>query len=86
MTLEIDATTQHLIDLEIEAGRSSSPGEFIRRAVEHFVIARDLGDVYTNAEIEEKIARGLASLDRGEGVDGEGFLDSLKADLIARKR
>jgi hypothetical protein len=50
------------------------------------VIARDLGEEYTPEEIDEKIARGITSLDRGEGADGEQFLDTLEAELDAAER
>ena len=39
----------------------------------------------TPKEIDDKIARGIASLKRGEGVDGEKFLDSLEAELNAEE-
>ena len=86
MDLQLDKDTERLINEEIRAGRSPSPQEFISRAVQHFIIARDLGEEYTREEIEEKIARGIASLERGEGVDGEEFLDALEAELdVAEK-
>ena len=86
MNVDVDPKTEELIDRELKAGRCSSAGELVRQAVEHFVIARQLGDTYTIQEIEEKIERGLASLDRGEGEDGEAFLNSLEADLLARRK
>jgi predicted transcriptional regulator len=33
---------------------------------------------YTREEVGEKIERGLAQLERGEGVDGEEFFEKLK--------
>jgi hypothetical protein len=40
---------------------------------------------YTLEEIDEKIARGIASLERGEGVDCEKFLETLEAELNAEE-
>jgi hypothetical protein len=54
--------------------------------VKHFVISRELGEEYTPEEIDDKIARGIASLDRGEGVDGDQFLDTLEAELNAAEK
>jgi len=83
MNVELGPEIERLIAKEVQSGRSPSANEFISRAVKHFVIARELGEEYTLEEIEAKIARGLASLDRGEGVDGEQFLGTLEAELDA---
>jgi predicted transcriptional regulator len=47
-------------------------------AVKHFLIAREFGEEYTREEIEEKIARGLSQLDRGEGLDGDEVFEKLR--------
>ena len=86
MSVELDQDTAQLIAEELEAGRCSSAQEFISRAVKHFVISRELGEEYTLEAIDEKIARGIASLERGEGVDGEQFLDTLEAELNAAEK
>jgi hypothetical protein len=36
----------------------------------------EYGQQYTREEVEEKIARGLAQLERGEGVDARSSLNS----------
>ena len=83
MGVELDQDTARLIAEELKAGRCRSAEEFIRRAVKHFVISRELGEEYTLEGIDDKISRGIASLERGEGVDGEQFLDTLEAELNA---
>jgi antitoxin ParD1/3/4 len=85
MGVELDQDTAQLIAEELKAGRCHSAQEFISRAVKHFVISRELGEEYTLDEIDDKISRGIASLERGEGVDGEQFLDSLEAELNAEE-
>ena len=85
MSVELDQDTARLIAEELKAGRCHSAQEFISRAVKHFVISREFGEEYSLEEIDEKIARGIASLERGEGVDGEQFLDSLEAELNAEE-
>ena len=48
-------------------------------AVRHFLIAReDLGS--TREQIDTKNAGAVASLDRGEGVDGEEFFAELERE------
>ena len=71
MSVILDQETERVIAAEIEAGRSANADEFIRRAIRHFLIAREFGEEYTIEEIDAKISRGLASLDAGEGTDGE---------------
>ena len=83
MGVELDQDTERLIAEELKAGRCHSAQEFISRAVKHFVISRELGEEYTLEKIDDKISRGIASLERGEGVDGEQFLDTLEAELNA---
>ena len=86
MGVELDQETARLIAEELKAGRCHSAQEFISRAVRHFVISRELGEEYTAEEIDEKIDRGIASLERGEGVDGEQLLDTLEAELDAAEK
>jgi predicted transcriptional regulator len=38
----------------------------------------EYGEEYAREEVEEKISRGLAQLERGEGVDGEEFFEQLR--------
>jgi hypothetical protein len=47
----------------------------------YYVIAREFDEAYTREEIDAKIARGIESLDRGEGVDGDEVLDGLEAEI-----
>ena len=77
MTIEFDKETQRLIEQEIQAGRFPDASSFVGAAVRHFLIAReDLG--YTREEIDDMIAQAIASLERGEGVDGEEFFAELE--------
>lgn len=69
---------EKLIDDEVKSGRSADPNEFLNKAVYHYVVARDLGEEYSREEIEEKIARGLAQVERGETVDGDEFFEQLR--------
>jgi Arc/MetJ-type ribon-helix-helix transcriptional regulator len=78
MKIELDAETQNLIDQEIEAGRFPDAAALVGVAVRHLLITReDLG--YTREQIDAMIAQSIASLDRGEGVDGEQFFRELEA-------
>lgn len=78
MDLTLKPELERLIEAELNSGRSTSPDEFLDKAIYHYVIARDLGEEYTREEVEEKIARGLAQAERGETIDGEEFFKNLR--------
>ena len=79
MSIDIDPDTQRLIKREIQAGGFRDAAAFVDAAVRHFLIAReDLGS--TRQQIDAMIAGAVASLDRGEGVDGEEFFAELERE------
>ena len=79
MTIDLDKETQRLIEQEIQAGRFRDAGALVGAAVRHFLITReDLG--YTREQIDGMIAEAIASLERGEGVDGEEFFAELEKE------
>jgi Arc/MetJ-type ribon-helix-helix transcriptional regulator len=72
MSIDLDQETQRLIELEIQAGGFRDASAFVSAAVRHFLITReDLGS--TREQIDAMLASAVASLERGEGVDGEEF-------------
>jgi predicted transcriptional regulator len=78
MDVKLDAETEKLVQKEIETGRFPDPATLVGVALQHDLIAREFGEEYTREEIDEKIRRGLAQLEAGEGVDGEEFFEQLK--------
>jgi antitoxin ParD1/3/4 len=78
MDVKLDRQTEKLIHEELQAGRFSDASALVSAALKHFFIAREFGEEYTREEIESKIARGIAQLDAGEGVDGEKFFEDLR--------
>jgi len=82
MKIELDNETKQLIDQAIEAGSFPDAATLVGTAVRHLLITReDLG--YTRDQIDAMIAQSIASLDRGESVDGEEFFAEL--ELAERK-
>jgi len=88
MNVTLKPEVAKLIEDELKAGRSVDAGEFIDKAVYHFLVARDLGQAYSRHELEEKIARGMAQIERGETVDGDEFFEQLRlhGEALSRKR
>lgn len=77
MKIHLDNETEHLIEQEIQAGRFPDAAALVGAAVRHLLITReDIG--YTREQIDAMIAHSIASLERGEGVDGEEFFEELE--------
>jgi len=89
MSINLDQETTRLIEQELRSGRFRDAASFVDVAIRHYLLDRDLREEYTRAEVEAKIERGIASLDRGEEIDGEQFMADLTSQLgetEARKR
>lgn len=88
MHVTLKAELEKLIENEVKSGRSADPSEFLDKAVYHYIVARDLGEEYSREEIEEKLACGLAQVERGETVDGDEFFEQLRlrGEDLRRKR
>ena len=78
MNVRLDSETEKLVEEEVRSGKFQDATALVGAAVKHFLIARELGEEYTRQEIEEKIARGLSQLDRGEGLDGDEVFENLR--------
>jgi antitoxin ParD1/3/4 len=85
MTINLDQKTQRLIEQEVQTGRFRDAAALVGAAVRHFLITRqDLG--CTREQIDAMIAEAVASLERGEGVDGEEFFAELEREERERQR
>jgi Arc/MetJ-type ribon-helix-helix transcriptional regulator len=78
MDVKLDAETENLVKKELDTGRFPDAAALVSTALQHYLIARELGEEYTREEIESKIARGLAQLEDGKGIDGEEFFERLR--------
>ena len=85
MNVPLTPELEKLIESELESGNFHDSGEFVQTAVLHYLIARDLGEAYTREEIEERIARGLAEIEKGETIDGASAFRQLR-ELSAERR
>lgn len=85
MTIEFDEETQRLIDGEVGSGHFSDAAALLDCAVKQFVALRqDLG--YSKDQIEAMIADAVASLDRGDGMDGDEFFAQLEKEEAELRR
>jgi antitoxin ParD1/3/4 len=70
---------EKLVRDKVESGRYESAGDVVRDAL-RFLEERDQLRQVQTQELRKKIDKGLESLERGEGVDGEEFFDALERD------
>lgn len=86
MDVTLKPELETLIAAEVKAGRVSDPGEFLNKAVYHYVLARDLGQEYAPEEIDRMICEGLDDIERGDTIDGEEAFRRLRALSAERRR
>ena len=78
---------ESLVKKKVRTGRYNSASEVVREALRLFE-ERDRIRELQIQELRKKINKGWASLEQGEGVDGEEFFRALEREEqeLARKR
>jgi len=76
-----------LVANQVKTGRYNSASEVVREALRLFEERERIREIQIQ-ELRKKIDRGWASLERGEGVDGEEFFRALEREerALARER
>ena len=87
MNLELTPELERLIRDIVKSGRYESASDVVREAL-RLLEERDESRQVQTQELRKKIDQGLESLQRGEGVDGEEFFNSLELEEqeLGRKR
>ncbi|WP_310488890.1 type II toxin-antitoxin system ParD family antitoxin [Chamaesiphon sp. VAR_69_metabat_338] len=83
MNLTLKPELESFIQEEILAGKYSSPDEAIEAALNLLQSKNSVDRLAT--ELREKIDIAAAQLDRGEGLNGDDVIASLRAKLQAAK-
>ena len=86
MTINLKPELEQLIQKDIQRGSYQSVEDFIERAIQALHEEEDLLWESKDA-IHQEIGRGLAELDRGEGMPGDisrARLQQKKADWLSR--
>jgi antitoxin ParD1/3/4 len=82
MNVSLTPELEQLIHERVKTGRYHSASEVVREAL-RLLEDRDELRRLRLADLRQKVATGLESLDRGEGLDGEAVFDELQAGLGA---
>ena len=85
MTIKLKPELEHLIQEDIERGAYQSIEQFVERAIQRLHEEEDLLR-QSKSEIHGEIGRGLAELDRGEGIPGDESRRRLDQKKAAFKR
>ncbi len=85
MNVQLSQELEQLVQSKVQSGRYSSASEVIREAL-RLMDERDQVMALRREEIRERIAHGLASLERGKGVEGESVFARIEAELAALER
>ena len=79
MNAPLTTELEELVHRKVESGRYNSASEVVRDALRLMADRDELLELRKQA-LREKIASGLDSLRRGEGIDGEDFFRQLEAE------
>ena len=79
MNVNLSTELEHLVQLKLNSGRYTSANEVVRDAL-HLMAERDELLENRKQELQSGIAKGLNSLQRGEGIDGDEFFAQLERD------
>jgi len=85
MNVSLTPELENLVQSHVQSGRYSSAEHVLAEALRLLDERNELTALFKE-DLDKKIAAGMASLQRGEGVDGEEFFDKLEARLLAKER
>jgi antitoxin ParD1/3/4 len=80
MTIKLTPKLERLVRKKVKGGGYTSASEVVREALRFFEGKEDLV-AFRRDDLRGKITEGLASLRRGEAVDGEVFFARLETKL-----
>lgn len=85
MNVDLTPELERMVQSRVRTGRYNSVSEVIREAL-RLLEERDELKALRKEEIKKKIADGLESLRRGQGLDGEATFDRMEAELDELER
>ncbi|MFQ5789262.1 MAG: type II toxin-antitoxin system ParD family antitoxin [Acidobacteriota bacterium] len=85
MNVSLTPELEKLVQEKVKSGRYNSASEVMREAL-RLLEEQDQLRAIRLEEVRQRIAAGLESLDRGEGIDGEEAFERLRKRSEARRR
>ena len=84
MNVTLTPELEKLVENKVQSGRYNSASEVVQEALRLMERQDELRADQLN-ELRERIDKSLAQAERGEGVDGDLFMQGLIDDLDARE-
>ena len=84
MNVHLTPKLEQFVQAEVRSGRYNSVSEVVREALRLMEQKDELRTIQLQ-ELRKRMDKGLAQAERGEGVDGEIFMQGLLEDLDARE-
>ena len=84
MNVHLTPELEQLVQTKVQSGRYNSASEVVREALRLMEQKDELRTIQLQ-EFRKRMDKGLAQAERGEGVDGEVFMQGLLEDLNARE-
>jgi len=84
MNVHLTPELEQLVQTKVQSGRYNSASEVVREAL-RLMEQKDELRMIQLQELRKRMDKGLAQAERGEGVDGEAFMQGLVDDLDARE-
>ena len=85
MNVHLTPELEELIHAKVQSGRYNSASEVVREALRLMEHKDELRAIQMQ-ELRSRMDRALGEASRGEGSDGEQFMQELIGDLDARER
>jgi antitoxin ParD1/3/4 len=84
MNVHLTPELEQLVQNKVQSGRYNSASEVVREALRLMEQKDELRTIQLQ-ELRGRMDKGLAQAERGEGADGETFMQRLVEDLDARR-
>lgn len=84
MNVYLTPELEQLVQTKVQSGRYNSASEVVREALRLMEQKDELRTIQLQ-ELRKRMDKGLAQAERGEGVDGEVFMQGLLEDLDTRE-
>jgi antitoxin ParD1/3/4 len=84
VNIHLTPELEQLVQSKVQSGRYNSASEVVREAL-RIMEQRDEVRSIQLQELRSRIDKGLAEADRGEGIDGEVFMQGLIDGLDTRR-
>ena len=84
MNVHLTPELEQLVQTKVQSGRYNSASEVVREALRLMEQKDELRTIQLQ-ELRKRLDKGLAQAERGEGADGEVFMQGLLEDLDARE-